>query len=155
FTTETPLKLAQYARNSHPPIDWKPSVPGEEPPGSWKNQLAHLADWATRQGHTVILQDHDTKSGGDPNRRAWGRIMQEARGHHIDAIVVTKLDRVMRSMSHYYKIVDELLSLGVDLIVVDSGMRISKRDAMSKAFMGQAALYAELERDLIRERIGD
>ncbi len=147
------MKLALYARNSKPPRDWDPSKhPGEEPPGSWKIQLQLLHEWAARQGHTVLLEEHDMASGRDPNRKGWERLMQEARGHHIDAIVSTKLDRVMRSAPHFYKVADELSSLGVDLMFTDNGMRISKRDPFNKATLGILAVVAELELDLARER---
>src|SRR2546425_8586274 len=103
------LKLALYARNSRPPKNWKPSVPGEEPPGSWRQQLTHLRDWSSRQGHVVVLEEHDAaESGADPHRPRWSAVMQEARGHHIDAIAVTRSDRVMRSVIHYHKLAEEL-----------------------------------------------
>ena len=146
------MKAAIYARNSKPPRGWKPSRRGEEPPGSWKSQLEALRSWANREGHEVVLEEHDTATGGDPNRRGWDKILAAARGHHIQLIAVVKPDRAMRSVPHFYKVTEELLGLGIDLIFTDSGMRLSKRDAMSKAMLGFMAVMAELELDIARER---
>ncbi len=146
------MRVALYARNSKAPRGWKPSSPGEEPPGSWRTQLARLREWAAREGHEVALEEHDVASGGNPHRPAWSRALAEARGHHVHAIAATKLDRVMRSAGHFHQVAEELTALGVDLIFVDSGMRISGRDPFNKAVLGILAVIAELERDLARER---
>ncbi len=150
------MKLALYARNSKPPRGWKPSHPGEEPPGSWKQQLDALREWAARNGHEVVLEKHDAKkSGRDPNRPDWEAVMQEARGHHIQAVAATKLDRVMRSVPHFYEVASEFMGLGVDLTFIDTGLSLSKRDPFSKATLGILAVVAELELDLARERQAD
>ncbi|MHB8634326.1 MAG: recombinase family protein [Thermoplasmatota archaeon] len=146
------MRIALYARNSKPPRGWKAAMLGEEPPGSWKLQLQALRAWAAKEGHEVAVEAHDLATGGDPNRPGWQKVLAAARGHHVHAIVVVKLDRVMRSTSHFHQVVDELLELGVDLIAVDQGVRISKNDPMSKLLRGVVALFAELELDLARER---
>ena len=146
------MRVALYARNSKPPRGWKPSAPSEEPPGSWKLQLTALRIWAVREGHEVTLEEHDVVTGGDPNRPGWTKLMAAARGHHVHLIAATKLDRVMRSALHFHQVADELLDLGVDLIAIDQGVRVSKGDPMSKLMRGVLALFAELELDLARER---
>ncbi len=146
------VRVALYARNSKPPRGWKPSRPGKEPPGSWKTQLESLRAWAARQGYVVVLEEHDVATGRDPNRPAWRRVMQEARGHHIHVILAVKPDRVARSVADFYAIATELTDLGVDLVFTDAGTRISKKDPLSKAGLGFLAVVAELEADLVRER---
>src|SRR5437773_9736262 len=126
------MKVGLYARNSKPPRGWKPSTTGEAPPGSWKVQHESLRAWAKREGHEVALEEHDMRSGKDANRPAWDRIIQDARGHHVHMVAVTKVDRVMRSMIHFYDVVREFSDLGIDLVFIDQGVRISKRDPMSK-----------------------
>jgi DNA invertase Pin-like site-specific DNA recombinase len=152
LTADTPKRVALYARNSQPPKGWKPSFPGERPPGSWETQLEGLGTWAEREGYEIVIKEHDVASGRDANRRGWERVLQEARGHHVHAVASTKLDRVMRSAPHFHETANEFLALGVDLIFTEQGTRISKRDPLSKFLIGALALVAELELDLARER---
>lgn len=145
--------MALYARNSKPPQGWKPSVPGEEPPGSWQQQLDALRAWADREGHEVTQEEHDAQvSGKDPNRPGWRRIMSSVKGRHVHLVAAVKLDRVMRSVKHYHDTASTFLERGVDLVFIDTNTRISKQDAMSKFFLGVLANVAELERDLALER---
>ena len=147
------MKVALYARNSKPPKGWKPSVSGEEPPGSWRTQLEALRTWAAREDHEVALEQHDMASGRDPHRPGWERIVAEARGHHVALVAATKLDRVMRSTQHFLQVTEEFLALGVELVFIDAGLRVSKQDAQSTFMRTVLAAAAQLERDLTKERI--
>lgn len=103
-----------------------------------------------------MLVEHDVVSGGNPNRPGWNRILQAARGRHVHAIWAVKLDRVMRSVKHFCEVADELVSLGVNLDLLDQpGASVRQGDAMAKAFRSMAAVFAELELDLARERSAD
>ncbi len=67
-----------------------------------------------------MSEEHDTnKSGADPNRPGWHRVMAEVRGRHVQLVAATKVDRVMRSMIHFYDVVQEFDRLGADLVFVD------------------------------------
>ncbi len=146
-------RVALYGRNSKPPRGWKPSYPGEEPPGSWRQQLDVLRAWAAREGYNVVQEEHDANvSGRDGNRPGWKRIMSSVRGRHVHIVAAIKLDRVMRSVVHYHQTADVFLERGVDLVFTETGLRISKQDAMSKYFINNLASIAELERDLAKER---
>src|SRR5438093_692574 len=108
------MKAVLYARNSKPPKGWKGSDSDrDEAPGSWKTQLASLRAWAAREGHEVVLEEHDMASGRDPHRPGWERIVAEARGHHAALVAATKLDRVMRSTQHFLQVTEEFLALGL------------------------------------------
>lgn len=147
------MRVALYARNSKPPKGWRPAFPGEEPPGSWRQQLEELRAWAAREGHEVVLEAYDAKvSGKNPNRPGWRQVMQAARGHHVHEIAAVKLDRVMRSAGHFYDLVRELTELTVDLCFTAQGLRIGKANPMTKALIGFLALMADLERDWAFER---
>lgn len=147
------MKVALYARNSKPPQGWKPTVPGEEPPGSWRQQLQQLRAWAQREGHVVVLEGYDAQvSGKDPNRPGWQSIMAAVRGHQVQAVAAVKLDRVMRSAGHFHETVQEFEKATADLFFVDQGLSLGKRNPMTKAMLGFLAIMAELERDWARER---
>lgn len=147
------MRVALYARNSKPPRGWKPSFPGEEPPSSYRSQLARLRAWAAREGHEIILEEYDIASGGNPNRPGWKRVLASARGHHVHVVAAVKLDRVSRSVRHFCEIADEFLALKVDLFLLDQPEASVRAAGAFATFMrNQFAAWAQLERDLAMER---
>jgi DNA invertase Pin-like site-specific DNA recombinase len=73
------------------------------------------------------------------------------RRRRFDVLVVTKLDRLARSVRHLTTLAAELEALGVDLVVLDQAIDTS---TPSGRFLFNAlGAVAELERDLIRERV--
>ena len=69
-----------------------------------------------------------------------------------DVLVVTKLDRLGRSLSQVLQVVDQLNSKGVALEALDQPIDTRKQDAMSKAMMQLLGMFAEMERNMIVER---
>lgn len=67
-----------------------------------------------------------------------------------DTLVVWKLDRLGRSLAHLISIANELAELGVDLVSITQNLDTST--PFGKAIFYMTGLFAELERDLIRER---
>lgn len=151
----TSLRAAVYARNSKPPKGWKPSRPGEEPPGSWTKQTEKCREAALREGDEIVLEVHDTATGGDPNRPGWRQVMAGVRGGTIRRVYVTKLDRVMRSLRHFLEVAEEFEARGAELVFLDQpSASVRKGDAAAKALRGMLGVFAEFELDLTRERSG-
>lgn len=145
--------VAIYGRNSKPPKGWKPSHPGDSPPGSWAFQLQVCRKAAIADGHEIVWEGHDVASGGDPNRPQWAELMALVRGGRVRAVYVTKLDRVMRSLAHFLEVADAFEKRGAWLVFVDSPLASVKgKDPFAKAMRGNLAVFAELERDLAWER---
>ncbi|QBY02860.1 recombinase family protein [Rhodophyticola sp. CCM32] len=67
-----------------------------------------------------------------------------------DVLVVWKLDRLSRSMLHLLQILDDLRQNGVDFIAVTQG--IDTTTAVGRMLFGHLAVFAEFEREQIRER---
>lgn len=74
-----------------------------------------------------------------------------------DTLVVVALDRLGRSMSRIVALLDDLRARGVTVKALKQNLTISpdSRDAMGKALVNLLALFAELERDLIAQRLAD
>lgn len=67
-----------------------------------------------------------------------------------DVLVVWKLDRLGRSMLHLLQLLEDLRENGVDFIALTQG--IDTTTAIGRMLYGQLAVFAEFEREQIRER---
>lgn len=114
-------------------------------------QAEALAAYAEARGLEVVATytDHGV-SGAKSKRPALDRMMAAARKRQFDAIAITKLDRLARSVHHLTALGKELEALGVDLIVTEQG--IDTTTPAGRFTFHILGAVAELERDLIRDR---
>jgi DNA invertase Pin-like site-specific DNA recombinase len=70
-----------------------------------------------------------------------------------DALVVTKVDRLARSLLDLISIADDLRKEGVTLEVLSG--TFNRDDPMGEAFFQMTGVFAQLERDLIRQRTNE
>lgn len=101
-------------------------------------------------GCDEVLVDH--ASGKLASRPELDRALAMA-SRPGDQLVVTKLDRLGRSLAHLMQIASGLAEHGVDLIVLDQGIDTST--AMGRMFFHVVGAFAEFERELISERTRD
>ena len=79
--------------------------------------------------------------------------MQLARKRQIDAVAVLALDRWGRSVVDCVTSIQELTALGVRFIAVSQGIDTDQGNPISKFVTHIMAALAEMERELIRERV--
>ncbi len=115
------------------------------------NQLPRLREISKNRGYSVYREYSDEASGRNADRPGWQTLMQDAAEHRFDAILVTKLDRVMRSLVQLNITMANLQSYGVKLICADIG-EIDPSSPMGKVQMQIIAAIAEWEADIIRSR---
>ena len=115
-------------------------------------QLDGLRDYAKARGLEVVGEYVDEGvSGAKTKRVALDRLLADAHQRRFDALLVWKLDRLGRSLSHLIRVVDTLGSLGVDLVSLgDPGLDTSSPHG--RLIFSVMGAVAEFERDLIRER---
>src|SRR5580704_9279726 len=70
-----------------------------------------------------------------------------------DVLVVTKVDRLARSLLDLISIADDLRQEGVTLEVLSG--TFNRDDPMGEAFFQMTGVFAQLERDLIRQRTNE
>jgi DNA invertase Pin-like site-specific DNA recombinase len=70
-----------------------------------------------------------------------------------DTLVITKVDRLARSLLDLITIADELRAEGVKLEVLSG--TFNRDDPMGEAFFQMTGVFAQLERDLIRVRTNE
>lgn len=91
----------------------------------------------------------EKRSGLDGDRPELARCLEFVR--EGDTLIVTKLDRLARSMTHFYKVVEMLRDKGVSFKVLDdSGVDTSTRTG--KLVMGILSAIAEFETSIRKER---
>ncbi len=117
-------------------------------------QLRELRQYVQARGWTVAKEYVDTGwSGAKASRPQFDLLMRDARKRSFDAVLVWKLDRWGRSVSHLFGSLDELVSLGVRWIAVTQNIDTDQSNPMAKFMLGIIALVAEFEREMIRERV--
>jgi len=77
--------------------------------------------------------------------------MSDARKRQFDAIVVWRFDRFARSTKHLLAALEEFRSLGIQFISYQENMDTSS--PLGQALFTIVSAVAQLERDLIRERV--
>lgn len=95
------LRLAAYARVST----------GEQ--SSTDAQLETLIPLAGRLGGSIVMSEVDVQTGFDSTRIGYQRILEAARRHEIDGVLVYKLDRFGRDHAESIATVQQLERMGV------------------------------------------
>ena len=70
-----------------------------------------------------------------------------------DTVVITKLDRLARSMSDFWNVYDQIKEKGASLKILNMGL--DTNSSQGRLMMGVLSSVAEFERELIKERQAD
>lgn len=119
-----------------------------------ENQRRELAAAAEQRGWTVIeLYSDNGVSGakGREQRPAFDRLCKDAVAGKFDIIAAWSVDRLGRSVLHLAQFVEEMRAAGVGLFLLKQG--IDSETSTGRAMLSMCATFAELEREIIRERI--
>jgi DNA invertase Pin-like site-specific DNA recombinase len=117
-----------------------------------ENQLIDLRRYAEQRGWTVQKEyvDHGV-SGAKDSRPALDALMHDAKRRRVDIVLVVKFDRFARSAKHLLNALDEFRSLGIDFCSLYDA--VDTTTPYGKAMFTIAGAMAELERELIRQRV--
>lgn len=137
--TTTPIRAALYARVST--RDQSPDM-----------QLEALRAQAAQRRWTVVAEYVDVGvSGAKARRPELDRLMADARAAQLDLVAVWKFDRFARSTRHLLSALDEFQERRVAFVSLSES--IDTTSALGRAVFTIVAAVAELERDLLRERV--
>src|ERR1022692_1472383 len=103
-----------------------------------------------------VWEKHPVPSGSSSSARKssspeLNKLMDDARKRQFDAIVVWRFDRFARSTKHLLSALEEFRSLGIQFISYQENVDTSS--ALGQALFTIVSAVAQLERDLIRERV--
>lgn len=90
-------------------------------------------------------------SGALASRPALDQVLRLVEDGEIDIVVITKLDRIARSLRHLLDLLELFESHDVGLVALDDP--IDPSTASGRAMVQLRGVFAELERQLIRERM--
>src|SRR5262245_14102490 len=141
-TGETTMKRAAiYAR-----VSTKNN--GQNP----ETQLVPLREYLRNRGWESAGEYVDYGvSGAKDSRPQLDRLMKDARSRKHDVVVVARFDRFARSTRHLILALEEFQSLRIDFISLNESIDTST--AMGKMVFTVLGAVAELERNIIRERV--
>jgi DNA invertase Pin-like site-specific DNA recombinase len=115
-------------------------------------QVRDLRAYCAARGFDLVREYVDVgQSGAKDSRPKLNKLMDDARKRQFDAIVVWRFDRFARSTKHLLSALEEFRSLGIQFISYQENIDTSS--ALGQAPFTIVSAVAQLERDLIRERV--
>src|ERR1700722_19739102 len=115
-------------------------------------QLRDLRAYCAARGFDLVREYVDVgQSGAKDSRPELNNLMDDARKRQFDAIGVWRFDRFARSTKHLLLALEEFRSLGIQFISYSENLDAGS--AIGQAMFVIVAAVAQLERDLIRERV--
>lgn len=117
-----------------------------------ESQLYDLRELAAKRGFEVVKEYRDRGVSGRKARRpGLDALIADARRKKFSVVLVAAFDRVARSVRHFLQIMDEFESLGV--VFISRRENVDTSGSMGRLFVTLIGSIAELESDLIRERV--
>jgi len=133
-------RVALYARVS--------TKNGQDP----ETQLLALRKYAQARELEIVETYVDVgQSGAKASRPELDRLMMDARRRKFNIVLVTRLDRLARSLKQLITTLDELRELGISFVSLQEAFDTSTSTGI--LLFQVVGAIAEFERSLIRERI--
>ena len=113
-------------------------------------QLSAMRDYAKKRSWTVAVEVKDVGSGATtrPQRE---KLIEAARRREIDLVLVWRLDRWGRSLVDLVNTLQELNALAVGFVSLCETLDLTTPSG--RALAGMLAVFAEFERDILRDRV--
>lgn len=121
---------------------------GQDP----ETQLMPLREYAMRRGLEVSDEYVDIGISGAKERRPQlDRMMADSRRAKFDVVLVARFDRFARSTRHLITALEEFHAVNIDFVSLNES--VDTATPMGKMMFTIMSAFAELERNIIRERV--
>lgn len=124
-----------------------------------EHQRENLLDYADRLGLEVVDVLADKSTGTDTDRDGYRELMQLVESGAVDGVVVRSITRISRNMRDLHRTIGTVvednncgLYVRNDDLEIEAGGEMDMRD---KILLNTLAMAAELEADMIRQRVLD
>ena len=114
-------------------------------------QIDAMKKYAAARGWQIETEIAEIGSGAKDTRPQREELINQAKRRQIDVISVWKLDRWGRSVNDLFHTLNELSGLGVGFISLTEALDLTT--ATGRAMAGLLAIFAEFEREILRERV--
>jgi site-specific DNA recombinase len=114
------------------------------------SQESLCLETCARQGHEVYKVYKDVYTGAKENRPSFNEMLEDMRNHKFNVVMVTKLDRIGRSLAHLLALFNEFNNRGINFVAVTQN--IDSITSTGKLQLQILGAFAEFERNLISER---
>ncbi len=115
-------------------------------------QVRDLRAYCAARGFDLVREYVDVgQSGAKDSRPELNKLMDDAWKRQFNAIVVWRFDRFARSTKHLLMALEEFRGLGIQFISCQENIDTSS--ALGQLLFTIVSAVAQLERDLIRERV--
>lgn len=112
----------------------------------------HILKFVSKDVEFIIYEDEGF-SGGNINRPAFKRLINDIKYGNINLLICYRLDRISRNVADFSSVLDILQEYKVDFISIKEQFDTSS--PMGRAMIYIASVFAQLERETIAERIKD
>jgi DNA invertase Pin-like site-specific DNA recombinase len=119
-----------------------------------ENQRIDLQAAAAQRGWQIVGEyvDHGISGAkGRDKRPGFQRLCKDATAGKFDLIAAWSVDRLGRSVLHLAQFVEDMRASEVGLLLLKQG--IDSETPTGRAMLAMCAVFAELEREIMRERI--
>jgi putative DNA-invertase from lambdoid prophage Rac len=113
-------------------------------------QLSTMRAYARKRGWAVAMEVKDVGSGATIRQKR-EELLATARRRGVDVIIVWRLDRWGRSLVDLITTLQELSSLKVGFVSLTEALDLTTPGG--RALAGMLAVFAEFERDILRDRV--
>jgi putative DNA-invertase from lambdoid prophage Rac len=113
-------------------------------------QLSAMCEHAEHRGWAIVMRVEDVGSGVRERPRR-DDLIRAARRRELDLILVWRLDRWGRSLVDLVTTLQELTALQVGFVSLSEALDLTTPSG--RALAGMLAVFAEFERDILRDRV--
>src|SRR6267154_613188 len=114
-------------------------------------QLHELKEHAKHQGWHIERVYSDTISGVKSSRPALDQMLKDARKRNFSCLIVWRIDRLGRSVTHLLQVLETLRTLGIKFVSLSEA--IDTTSAAGMMVFTVLAAVAALERQILVERV--
>ena len=101
----------------------------------------------------IVIFEDDGFSGGNIDRPRFKEFLIEENKNPFDILICYRLDRISRNIAHFSSLMNYITELGTSFVSIKE--QFDTKTPMGRAMMYIASVFAQLEREVIAERIRD